>query len=524
MNSAVSSQKHSFKSWLMAVSLFLFLYSFLSGCSSSREPIPAATPEPALFSSADEAIAACRQAAELTFDDICYDESRLAEFTTRKDSVIAALENDNLSSAQQENLYYDLCTAAEAMSPARVDSARIYIHCETDVDISTLSNVAELIGGEYGPCHITIVPSESNPLEAKRYDNCLIKERGNTSLLIPKHSFTLKLPHEDSLLGLNGSRRWILVSNNLDKTLLRNLLSYDLATALNCPETSQSVLSELYINDIYQGCYQLIEPIQTGREHLDIRTTRNEYLLELNSGREEEGVRYYETPLFGIRFQLNEPSVPSPDDLAYIEDFFFRMETALKDGDLSLIDMDSFVNCYLALEYTKNVDGMQYSTRFFIKDGKLYAGPLWDFDLSAGNLNSSNSQYYGYLNINGHGDNSGDSANGLWIATRGWYAVLFTIRDFTDALKNRFDEVYPILENLYVENKLGPSVIDRRLEEYYNLLQRNYSGTMWRIKYAYHFVSMDEPMTYDEHIQFLKDWYCRRLQYLSDSINRLQGQ
>ena len=497
--------------------LLLFL---LCSCAVETQPTPSPTPA-YLFASRDEALVAFEEAAALPFADICYDEQSLAAYAAVRDDILGQLRADTGTPAQWEELYGELCRAAQSLKPARGDAARIYIQYYSDLDINELDSVTELITEEYGPCSITVIPEDGSEEADICYEDCVIKERGHTSLVLPKHPFTFKLPYKTSLLGLREGRRWALLSNNYDKSLMRNQIALDLATALGCPYTSQSVMVDLYLNGVYQGCYQLIEPITDGRSRVDINTSDNEYLLELDSAREWDDW-YYTTPVYGVRFSVDKPDTPTPDDQIYIDKFFTKMETALQEGDLSCIDIDSFVNCYLVLEYTKSVDGMQYSTRFFIKDGKLYAGPLWDFDLSAGNLSASDPQYYGYLNINDHGDGSGDSANGIWAANRGWYEPLFSCEEFVRQLQKRFEEVFPLLENVFAENALGPSAIDRRLEQYYDLYQRNYSGTPWRVQRVYGYLAMDTVLTYDEHIQFLKDWYSRRLSVLSDHIHNLK--
>ena len=49
------------------------------------------------------------------------------------------------------------------------------------------------------------------------------------------------------------------------------------------------------------------------------------------------------------------------------------------------------------------------SLYLYFKDGKLYAGPAWDFDLAMGN--HPNEQYN---NINNQGDSSGDSTHSIY--------------------------------------------------------------------------------------------------------------
>lgn len=59
---------------------------------------------------------------------------------------------------------------------------------------------------------------------------------------------------------------------------------------------------------------------------------------------------------------------------------------SITDGYPTLIDVPSFVDFMLINELAANVDGYQIST-FFHKDrnGKLRAGPVWDFNLTYGN-------------------------------------------------------------------------------------------------------------------------------------------
>ena len=58
----------------------------------------------------------------------------------------------------------------------------------------------------------------------------------------------------------------------------------------------------------------------------------------------------------------------------------------LEDGYPSVIDVPSFIDFMILNEFAANVDGYQFST-FFHKDrnGKLRAGPIWDFNLTYGN-------------------------------------------------------------------------------------------------------------------------------------------
>jgi hypothetical protein len=84
-----------------------------------------------------------------------------------------------------------------------------------------------------------------------------------------------------------------------------------------------------------------------------------------------------------VKFQQNE----------YIKNEFEKLKVYASQGNSSIttgypsvIDIPSFVDFMILNEFASNADGYQFST-FFHKDrnGKLRAGPIWDFNLTFGN-------------------------------------------------------------------------------------------------------------------------------------------
>ena len=83
----------------------------------------------------------------------------------------------------------------------------------------------------------------------------------------------------------------------------------------------------------------------------------------------------------------------------YLKDYFSAFETALsgdnfKDptaGYAKYIDINSFVDYFIANEVSRNPDAYRLSTFISKKKdsdgGKLYMGPIWDFNLGFGNVN-----------------------------------------------------------------------------------------------------------------------------------------
>ena len=77
----------------------------------------------------------------------------------------------------------------------------------------------------------TGIPYEGNTLDldGKEYTNVRVKGRGNSSWKMPRRSYQIKLPSRDSMLGMPPAKKWLLISNYADASMMRNKLMYDLA-------------------------------------------------------------------------------------------------------------------------------------------------------------------------------------------------------------------------------------------------------------------------------------------------------
>ena len=189
-----------------------------------------------------------------------------------------------------------------------------------------------------------------------------------------------------------------------------------------------------------------------------------------------------------------------------------------------VIDVDSFVNFFIFHELIKDVDFGEFSTRYYIKDGKLYAGPPWDVDLSMGNVSQfySESKYDRYHNkpavgtLPGYGTQSGDSTEALWVLNN-YYQLLVQDTYFRDRVRARWQEMKSVTDNLVMDNELGTSLMDRYLEVYGEDLRTNYSadGANWQIAIqegAY--ADQSVGLTYEENVEELRTWLEKRIAWL----------
>ena len=97
-----------------------------------------------------------------------------------------------------------------------------------------------------------------------------VKGRGNTSWLSPKKSFRIKLDEKVNLLGMSTSKDWVLISNWLDKTLLRNAMAEYLAEGAGVEYVMKNHPVDLWYNGQYHGTYNLTEKIELEEERVNI--------------------------------------------------------------------------------------------------------------------------------------------------------------------------------------------------------------------------------------------------------------
>ena len=226
-------------------------------------------------------------------------------------------------------------------------------------------------------------------------DSCSFKVHGNTTAFdpIPKKAFTFKFAKKKDVLGMGKGKKWFLIANAYDPTLLRNYMAIDFAREMGLEYTSEQKFVELWLDGSYRGCYTLYEPVQEGKDrvNIDIETNdgKKDFLIEYEQLANEVDKKYFTVD--GVRFAVKEPDDTTDDQLAYVSGVMSDIVNVLKSGKREdaerVIDIPSFAKYYLLNEYMKNMDFDMSSVYFYYKDGKLYAGPAWDFDKSSGNTN-----------------------------------------------------------------------------------------------------------------------------------------
>lgn len=407
---------------------------------------------------------------------------------------------------------------------AATPAAAADIYAQTDVPkifITTQTNVTR----DYCAAAVRVIDKKGGTEPELSDTGAKVKIRGNSTSSGAKKPFNIKFSSKTDLLGMGKNKKWCLLANCYEKTLLRNQTVLDFSAAIGLAYTPKYRVCDVYLNEKFLGSYLVTDAIGASKTRVDIDTDANEFILERDSYT-DEGTTYFTTDIYGIRFGINEPDEQTAEQKAWLFDFAAKAERALAGGSLKEIekyfDVDSMVDFYIVLEYFKNVDVGTGSTRFYIKNGRIYGGPVWDFDLSAGNCSSD--YYRDYNNVG----TSGNSWEGLW-CERMWFRPLLSVPSVREKLAARYAELQDEIINLYADNTLGGNYIDRMLAKYGASFRRNYKEAGWSDSVRYNVFERTPDKGYEANLAYYRAWLEKRNEWLKaewgidDKITLLPG-
>lgn len=242
-----------------------------------------------------------------------------------------------------------------------------------------------------------------------------VEKRGQSSLSIfPKVGYSFETKDAEgndmdtSFLNFPREEDFVLHGPYSDKSMMRNVLAMNLANNIGGYH-SRTQYVELFINDSYEGIYVLMERIKRDENRVDIARLREEdvegdeltggYVFKIDKGFPDWSSNFDIVNRFGtkIGFQHVSPnrSNITPEQEDYIESYVDSFEFALDRGSFGgktfdeYIDVRSFVDHFIVKELAKDVDAYRISS-FYYKEkdsdgGKMFAGPVWDFNIAFGN-------------------------------------------------------------------------------------------------------------------------------------------
>lgn len=332
-----------------------------------------------------------------------------------------------------------------------------------------------------------------------------IRGRGNSTWGIhPKKPYQMNFSDKTEFLGMPKDKKWIFLADYSDKTMIRTKIAFEMGYLSSLEWTPKSEYAEVFINNDYVGTYNITQKLETSINRANIGD--DGYLLEIDQmHRLDPDDVYFETNDFLIN--IKEPELVKDDaSYNYIKNLITDFETALNGADFKdstngyakFIDVDSFVDWYLISEIVKNQDSKDFSSIYLnVKPGgKIKMGPLWDFDLSFGNVDYSDARY----------------PDGFWIKDHTWYNRLFQDPNFVAKVKTRF-AFYRGNQNLIL-NK-----IDNYAKQLHWAQEKN--NEKWHLFGNYVWPNPVYFNSHKEEVDHLKNWYTKRMNWLDTALNKL---
>ncbi len=369
-------------------------------------------------------------------------------------------------------------------------------------------------------------------------EHFLIKCRGNQSFGFEKKPYHLSAETEHYIPGIGNVTDFTLLNHAYDHSYARNMIVHELAEGIGMRFIPRMTFCDVYINHEYRGNYLLSQKPTVGASTVDIQD-----LSRLNA--EVNSTDYYNNPHFGEDvgsrkgicdmknpvditggyllernyidkyrdkesgiitiagnpFIIREPRYASMEEVDYIgrtmdnieSAIYSRTDTATSGQDLSeLIDLKSFADKYVLEEFSLNAAQAATSAWYYKDsdqvDGKLYAGPVWDYDKAFGDAEhyedptflSKSSSYYA---LNRATD---------------WFAQLYRKSDFLQLVKTIYCEQF--------KNALN-DVMENRVPYFEDLIDS--SAAMDQIRWP----DM-HPRNYHDEIEAMRKWITARIVFL----------
>ena len=385
-----------------------------------------------------------------------------------------------------------------------------------------------------------------------------IEYRGAVSqMFYEKKSYGIELWDETNkgisgnLLNLPTEEDWILHGPYADKSLIRNVLAYQVSNNIGryAPKTQ---FVELEINGDFRGLYVLMEKIKRGKERVNVSklspkssaedSISGGYILKIDktvgagysnqddynesnaiTSKYDQSGKVSENTKIHFLYDYPKPATISEPQKAYIENYMHQFEKSLTSPNFSdpklgfrkYIDEESFIDYFLLTELFQNFDGYRISTYLQKERGeKLKMGPIWDFDLSLGSngfCHSMNKENHNYWIFEYNKYCGGD----MWVVPF-WWPRLLQDKIFVEKLNVRWKT---LRQNEFSEVVLIQN-IDSQVDYLKNTKAFDRNFDRWKILNK-RIEPNDTKGSHDQEIVLIKNWLRQRLIWMDRELPKL---
>ncbi len=370
------------------------------------------------------------------------------------------------------------------------------------------------------------------------YDSLQVRGRGNSTWGLAKKPYKLKFKEKEKFLGKGyaKAKKWTLMANHGDKTLIRNALTSLMGQRAGLKFNPAAKFVDLTINDNYVGNYQISDQVDVRPHRVNITEQdypvtddadiSGGYLLEGDGSQDFHSHDYWDNEAqrtltadgfttsrgVPVHIQYPEPEELEPQQATYIRNYINSFEERLFSNDFAdpvmgyrpLVDSLSLANWYLCTEMSANVDGF-YSTYFYKEqsDDRFYWGPLWDYDIAYNNDNRSrNGTYvttYQLMKDAGYGQ------------VRNWVARMWDDPWFLRLVNRRYKQLLDEGMEDYLMQQIDSltQLIERSQQLNYQHWSIDTRSLRELVLYS----------TYDEYVEDLRDFIHAHLPFLAEMLD-----
>jgi len=248
-----------------------------------------------------------------------------------------------------------------------------------------------------------------------------VKVRGNSTAGMDKKPYRIKFGDKIKVFGDTAAKSWVLLAEYYDGTFTLNGVAFTLGKRLGLEFTNTSWLVDVYINNQYKGLYRLTEQLQSHKGRVDLKEQHRGWLVEMDyhDPDADERNQYFKTNKYDIGTNIKWPKLDDTSftknkndvsQLNFVKTDINNLVNKMSEGGFptngyrDMIDLESWAKYVLIQLVMDNFDfnskaqtgfllGSNYCYRVDSSSGgrsRIKAGPLWDFDLSAGVARMSN--------------------------------------------------------------------------------------------------------------------------------------
>ena len=364
-----------------------------------------------------------------------------------------------------------------------------------------------------------------------------VRLRGNSSATFEKTPYRLEFRDNQGddadwpVLGMPADSDWVLRGPFTDKALIRDAFVYGLGRDMGI-HAPRFAFAEFYLNTDasplssadYMGVYMIVETIKNSKDRLDLKQLDEEdtalpkitggYIFKFEWMAAEEPILECTGAAATCwnYLEVEDPDPLVPQQEAWLTQHLQQFHNLLhspgytdpQTGYPAWIDVGSFINQLIIYELSREMDSYVRSAYFHKdRDGKIVAGPLWDYDLSFGVGGFfNNTQTSGWQHQQTRQPVPND-----------WFQILLRDPAFVDQVRARWRQLRQgVLSNASLNAR-----IDSLAAPLTNAAQRNFQRWPNLTSPTVSFFQTPTAATWQGQVQVMRNWLTQRVSWLDSA-------